>query len=209
MYMPVEPGIALATLNWLLNVRLLIARAGEEDSLAWWQSNALSQDGQYILSRIYPRTAPFAGARLSIETATVVHAQMVGHRPGVTLFNLGMELDARVARCLDLRRSDGQLLVVSKLFNGPDEFSSQLTELVQLSEDEQKVIHSARNEGELLELGVIEEDEFASDEGLKQVIRCLAGAYTLSLTHQLRVPYYRIILTRVLVYNIEHRYRTY
>ena len=92
----VERYIPLTALRQILDLRLLIARAGERDSLAWWDSRALTEQGQWALARLYPRYAGHAGARLAIETAAIVHAKTIGHRPAVTLFGLGADLDTGV-----------------------------------------------------------------------------------------------------------------
>lgn len=61
-------------LGRILDLRILIARAGEQDSLKWWNSYALTAEGQWALKRLYPRHANYAGARLSIEAAALAHA---------------------------------------------------------------------------------------------------------------------------------------
>jgi len=100
----IEGTVPLTVLAHILDLRLLIARAGERDSLAWWDSHALTEQGQWALSRLYPRYAAYAGARLAIEAASAVHRKAIGHRPAVTLFGLGADLDARGMRQLALRQ---------------------------------------------------------------------------------------------------------
>jgi hypothetical protein len=187
----VKEYIPLTILSQILDLRLLIARAGERDSLSWWDSYALTEDGQWALARLYPRYADHAGARLAIEAAAIVHAKTIGHRPAVTLFGLGADLDARVMRQLDLRRMDDEPLTIAPPLHSTDELQTLLTQTVELTDDDLAVVRSAVVNGHLAELGAVTEAGVWSDE-LVTIARRLAAAYTLSELGRLVVPYYRL-----------------
>ncbi len=184
--------VPLTTLRQILDLRLLIARAGEQDSLAWWASHALTGQGQWALERLYPRYAPDAGARLAIEAAAIIRARAIGHRPAVTLFGLGADLDARVMRQLDLRRMDDEPLTMPQPIRSPDELQALLGQTANLTDDGLEGVKSHVANGHLVELGAIAEARIWSDDKLQTIVRRLTAAYTLSEFGHLVVPYYRL-----------------
>ena len=186
-----EKYIPLTTLSQILDLRLFIARAGERDSLAWWDSHALTEQGQWALARLYPRYAAHAGARLAIEAAAIIHAKTIGHRPVVTLFGLGADLDARVMRQLDLRRMDDEPLTIAPPIRSASELQALLSQMVELTDDDLTVVRSVVVNGQLAELGTVMEAGVWSNE-LVTIARRLAAAYTLSEFGRLVVPYYRL-----------------
>jgi len=188
----VEKYIPLTTLRHILDLRLLIARAGERDSLAWWDSHALTEQGQWALSRLHPRHAAYAGARLAIEAASAVHRKAIGHRPAVTLFGLGADLDARVMRQLDLRRMDDEPLTILPAIRSAGELRALLSQTIELTDDDHATVKSAMINGSLAELGAVTEADLWSADRLQTVVRRLAAAYTLSDFEHLVVPYYRL-----------------
>lgn len=187
-----EKYISPAVLGDILDLRLLIARAGEQDSLAWWDSHALTEQGQWVLERLYPRYAPHAGARLAIEAAAIVHAKAVGQRPAVTLFTLGGDLDARVMRQLDLRRMEDEPLAVTPPVRSPEELEARLSQVVALTDGDRAVVASTVVNGGLVELDAVTEADVWSEDKLLAITRRLATAYTLSDPQRLVVPYYRL-----------------
>jgi hypothetical protein len=188
----VERQISLGVLSKILDLRLLIARAGEQDSLAWWNSHALTDQGQWALARLYPRYAAHAGARLAIEAAAIVHTELIGHRPAITLYGLGVDLDARVARQLDLRRMDDEPLIIPTSIHSPEELEAQLRQRMEVTIDDLTTVHHAEANGYLVDLGTITENDIWSDEKLETMGRRLAAAYLLSGYGHLIVPFYRV-----------------
>ncbi len=187
----VEKYIPLTTLSQILDLRLFIARAGERDSLAWWDSHALTEQGQWALARLYPRYADHAGARLAIEAAAIIHAKTIGHQPAVTLFGLGADLDARVMRQLDLRRMDDEPLTIAPPIHSASELQTLLSQKIELTDDDLEVVRSAVVNGHLAELGAVTEASVWSGE-LVTIVHRLTAAYTLSDFGRLVVPYYRL-----------------
>ncbi len=187
-----EKQVSPGALCQILDLRLLIARAGEQDCLAWWDGHALGEQGQWVLARLYPRYAIYAGARLAIEAAAMVHAKIIGHRSAVTLFNLGADLDARVMRQLDLRRMDDAPLTIVPPIRSGSELQARLSQTVALTDDDLAVVRSALVNGSLVELEAVTETDLWSGRKLKAIVHRLAAAYTLSEPGHLVVPYYRL-----------------
>ena len=184
--------IAVSALRQILDLRILIARAGEKDSLSWWDSYALTEQGQWALRRLYPRYAVYAGARLAIEAAAMTHAKVIAHRQAVTLFGLGVGLDVRVMRQLDLRRIDEEPLTLASPIRSSNDLQAALQQTLELTDDDVAVAKSAAVNGPLIELGAVTEANLWLDNELQAVTRRLATAYTLSEDGQLVVPYYRL-----------------
>jgi hypothetical protein len=66
-----ERGGKKIDLDWLLRVRVVVARCGEMDALRWW--NTAGQLGPYgakVLGRGFPRTHYFAQADAKPMNAT-------------------------------------------------------------------------------------------------------------------------------------------
>lgn len=180
-------------LGRILDLRILIARAGEQDSLKWWNSHALTKDGQWALKRLYPRHAHYAGARLSIASASLVHAQKIAQRPAVTLFGLGVELDAQVMMQLDLRRLDETPLDVPPAIHSTEELRRLLSEVVDLSGVTLSGPAEGSSNGALFEVGNINPEQLRKDEKLADAIQRLSTWYLNSKPNQLMVPYLRLI----------------
>ena len=182
----------LTALAQVLSLRVLIARAGEQDSLAWWESYALTEHGRWALGRLYPRHAAYAGAQLAIEAAIIVHREAIGRRPAVTLFGLGVDLDAQVMRQLELRRMDGEPLTIPPPIRSADELRAQLNQVAPLTDEDLAAVNSAAVNGHLVELGAVPGRGLETAEALQTVTRRLAAAYTRSEYGRLIVPYYRL-----------------
>jgi hypothetical protein len=78
----------------LLKLRLVVARAGEMDLNAWWNTNGvLGPLGRAVYPRGFPRTAPFAQARVVFAVARD-RSRELWNPPGcITLWNLPPEVE--------------------------------------------------------------------------------------------------------------------
>ncbi|MFZ1599568.1 MAG: BrxE family protein [Anaerolineae bacterium] len=63
------PGDAEA----ILRLRLLIARAANRDSLAWWDDESLSASAQFLLERLFSVAPPLAARSLALRAAWTRH----------------------------------------------------------------------------------------------------------------------------------------
>ena len=57
----------------VLSLRLLIARAANKDSLAWWDDESLTTHGGFLLERIFPMAPPLAARSLALAAASARH----------------------------------------------------------------------------------------------------------------------------------------
>lgn len=76
-------------LEWLLKLRVVIARCGEMDLARWWNSNKqLGSAGSSVLKRGFPRTHHFAQARSVIAIAEHRCTQLFSPADAITLWRL-------------------------------------------------------------------------------------------------------------------------
>jgi hypothetical protein len=75
--------------NLILTFQLLIARAAQKDSLKWWEDDALTPSGKYLLERLFLVDADEASRKLAIEAAKVRFQAAFGNENNVLhLFHL-------------------------------------------------------------------------------------------------------------------------
>lgn len=61
--------INLEQLNSILQIRLLVARAAQKDSLSWWEDDSLTDSGAFLLEKLF-LTAPLdAAKKLALKSA--------------------------------------------------------------------------------------------------------------------------------------------
>ena len=82
----------------LFKLRLAVARFGEMDGAAWWNTKGiLGTSGRSVLTRGFPKTHPFAQARIACAVATV-RCNSIFAPPGcLTLWNLPAEIEDQIA----------------------------------------------------------------------------------------------------------------
>jgi len=57
----------------ILGLRLLVARAANKDSLAWWDDESLTLPAGFLLERIFPVAPPLAARSLALAAALARH----------------------------------------------------------------------------------------------------------------------------------------
>jgi hypothetical protein len=78
----------------LLRLRLIVARYGEMDLMGWWNTNGvLGPLGSAVYRRGFPRTAPFAQARVVFAVARHRTRELWNPPACATLWNLPMQLE--------------------------------------------------------------------------------------------------------------------
>lgn len=78
----------------LLKLRLVVARTGEMDLQGWWNTKgALGRLGRSVYQRGFPRTAPFAQARVVFAVARTRTRELWSPPACATLWNLPPELE--------------------------------------------------------------------------------------------------------------------
>jgi hypothetical protein len=76
---------------------VLVVRAGAKDSLAWWDDDALTPAGGFVLARIFPRNPRRAALRLALRAARERHGGILavsGVADGTTLLDLASTVDS-------------------------------------------------------------------------------------------------------------------
>jgi hypothetical protein len=66
-------AIAPTDTHLILGLRLLIARAANRDSLAWWDDEALTAPAGFLLERLFPVAPPLAARSLALRAAFARH----------------------------------------------------------------------------------------------------------------------------------------
>ncbi len=57
----------------ILGLRLLIARAANKDSLAWWDDESLTRHAGFVLERTFPMAPPLGARSLALAAALARH----------------------------------------------------------------------------------------------------------------------------------------
>jgi hypothetical protein len=96
--------------EWLLKLRVVVARCGEMDLARWWNSSRqLAPAGASVLKRGFPRTHHFAQARSVMAIASHRCDQLLSQSDAITLWRLPEAVEDRFESrwdaCLD-RYSD-------------------------------------------------------------------------------------------------------
>lgn len=84
------------TINFdrLLKLRLVVARYGETDLMNWWNTGGvLGRMGRVVYSRGFPRTAPFAQARVVFAVARARTRELWSPVGCATLWNLPPQVE--------------------------------------------------------------------------------------------------------------------
>lgn len=176
-------------LDLILKLRLVVARIGETDRNAWWNSYLLSRTGQISLGMLFPRTTRIAQARSAVLVARERCQSLLGPVDYTTLWNLPAEVEEQ----LDLR--------LGRLTAKPDEwqpFFEQLAALPQADLPESLLKLELITESDRASLPTLEITEQSSSVQLPgprkldiETIRLLALAFGCGRRNQLVVPYLR------------------
>lgn len=81
----------------LQSLRFCIARAGQNDSMGWWEDDSLTTTGAYLLERIFPGAPAITGRKLALTAANLRHEAALAHLDNVNhLFQLAAENQAKL-----------------------------------------------------------------------------------------------------------------
>lgn len=178
----------------LIRLRLIIARAGEKGSLGWWDSEALSDAGQFVLKRLFPRSYEWAAVQLALEAAWLRHRRLVGEdRSIVTLFALGDPAELAIAARIGRVRRSGLKPESLPPITSIEDLRNCLGVRGGVGEDEFEQAEFQRMlvlQG--IELGRLTPNQLAESQSRLRIARSLAASYTLSEPANLAVPYFRL-----------------
>lgn len=88
------------SLDLWLTAQAIIARIGEKSRMGWWETDAYGQASSLVLSRLFPRTGPWAAIQLSISGAAAEHRRRIPAIPAITLFDLGEAMNRKLSDLL-------------------------------------------------------------------------------------------------------------
>lgn len=172
----------------LFYLRRAIARIGEADWMAWWDSNALNIAGDRLMPRIFKRTAPVTAVHVAVEAARARQDPVLPREPRMHLFDLGRDVEDAFERWLTARKQEGWAPdPLPDTSDGPDDVAAALELLAVAPASE---VPGADTDfvllGETARPGADAADE------ILDAARRLAGAYTASARGRLVVPYFRV-----------------
>lgn len=99
----------MTDLEYLMRVRLVVARVGEMDLARWWNTNGqLGSMGASVLRRGFPRTHRFAAARSVFAVAAARCLDIYDPPEAVTLWNLPAEIEDQLEQQWELWIDDSQ-----------------------------------------------------------------------------------------------------
>lgn len=85
-------------LHLILRLRLLLARAANKDSLAWWDDESLTPPAEFLLERLFPMAPALAARSLALSAALARHqAACVGNDKALHLYRLDPDNRDRLA----------------------------------------------------------------------------------------------------------------
>lgn len=88
-HLPANIGLSAEDTQLILHLRLLIARAANKDSLAWWDDESLAGHSAYLLNRIFPIAPQTAARSLALRAALSRHEAVCASEPNALhLFRL-------------------------------------------------------------------------------------------------------------------------
>ena len=73
---------------------------GERGRWDWWDCEATTDAGQYLVASLFPRTAAWTGVACALETATAVMEALMPPAPHLHLFALDAVTEGQCARVL-------------------------------------------------------------------------------------------------------------
>ncbi len=170
----------------VLRTRHLLARLGERDIFGWWDSEAGSEEGVYILQQLFPRTARWVAMDLAVRSARARHEALLPRIPCIHLFDLGPENEALIAHMV-LERKSQELAAGDEPLPGP--------ELVERGVQAALAACgiapvSGEVQGRAICLGDVTRDELKDPPPL---VQRLAAAYGYSRLRELVAPYFRLL----------------
>lgn len=97
-----------ADVELVQRLRLLVARAANRDSLAWWDDDSLTAPAGFLLERLFPVAPPLAARSLALAAARSRHRGALGDvGPALHLYRLDADnADALAARDIRLLEVD-------------------------------------------------------------------------------------------------------
>lgn len=95
---PANSGLTAEDTQFILTLRLLIARVANKDSLAWWDDESLAGHSAFLLNRIFPVAPQTAARSLALRAALSRHKAACASEPNALhLFRLDADNQDKLA----------------------------------------------------------------------------------------------------------------
>jgi hypothetical protein len=171
-----------ADLDLIVKLRLLIARAANRDSLAWWDDDALTAPASFILDRTFPHAPLHAARRLALEAARLRHDALCPPQPALHLFRLDQDnSDVQALRSYALYRVDATTAPIATI----DALRSELLALTGSPPSWRKVSRGGHDE-----LEIAPSDGQRAAPVMIDLARSLAWAYVEGKPGRAVYPYF-------------------
>ena len=166
----------------ILAIRLLIARAGNRDSLGWWDDDSLSVSAEFVLQRMFPVEPPLAGRRLALEAAFARHQALAPADPHIVhLYRLDSDNRDRWATRFHMLES---IPVPAKPIDAPDALRAGLIALTG-----KPMPYEVERHGPGATVKIVVPPGPADTDALLHRARTLAWAYLEARPGQCVIPY--------------------
>jgi hypothetical protein len=176
-----------ASLEKVMQLRLVVARVGEMDLAGWWNTNGqLGSTGATVLRRGFPRTHRFAAARSVFAVAAARCLDLYDPPATVTLWKLPAEIEDQLEQQWELWIDDAETWepLFAELESCTSDLESELVRLGLISSAHIDVVSKLRRSAEQRAVAV--PGEFS---GLEDDYALLALAFTRGEISKPAVPY--------------------
>jgi hypothetical protein len=175
-------------LDLILKLRLAVARLGETDRNAWWNSYLLSRTGQISLGMMFPRTTRIAQARSAFLVARERCQSVLGQVDCSTLWNLSAEIEEQLDQRLDRLTSKPEewQLFFEQIANLPQAGVAETLDVLGLVDPSSAEVPAPEITGQSASVQLPGKHPLDLD-----AIRLLALAFQLGKHNQLVVPFIR------------------
>ncbi len=79
----------------LKHIQMIIARAAQSDSMAWWPDDSLTEAGRFMLRRLYPFAPGEQAKRLALHAARSRHDSAFSDENVLHLFRIDLTCTPR------------------------------------------------------------------------------------------------------------------
>lgn len=177
--MSIDPAI-------LLNYRLAVARIGERDLFHWWESNALTEEGQFALRRLFRQSFMWVGVDLALEAARLRHEVLIPAGVRITLFNLGPEIEDSFSSWINRAKADNQIEAV-KIPIVPEAARTTVAEAFSALKVPIEEVKPKEGGDRAIHIGQVDRHDLRTDA--LRVVRILLAAYLNSSKAKFIAPY--------------------
>ena len=165
--------------------------------MAWWDDESLMESGEFVMNRLFPRTARYAQAEVAIEAATLRHQTLLPQPGRITLFRLPPLLESAVRQhFLKVKREEPNHPLTSQMdtVDVRQPLADALLTLGLIDQANLDIVKTKSTDGNTLMTGTIEPGQLGMDLEIGPIVQRLAAGYTLGSRGSLVIPFYETAL---------------